>query len=52
MNELLALHLAKEGKVDTIVDYYGAKVQGGNANIFMEYLTGKKKTKVVQFGFS
>ncbi|XP_044182853.1 uncharacterized protein LOC122963450 [Acropora millepora] len=52
VNELLALHLAKEGKVDTIVDYYGAKVQGGNANIFIEYLTGKKKTKVVQFGFS
>ena len=52
MNELLALHLAKEGKVETIVDYYGAKLQSGNADIFMEYLTGKKKTNLVQFGFS
>ncbi|XP_015769480.1 PREDICTED: mitogen-activated protein kinase kinase kinase 14-like [Acropora digitifera] len=40
VNELLALHLAKEGKVETIVDYYGAKLQSGNAVIFMEYMKG------------
>ena len=41
MNELLALHLAKEGNVEEIVDYYGAKLESGNVDICMEYMTGE-----------
>ena len=52
MNELLSLHLAKEGNVEEIVDYYGAKLESGNADICMEYMAGEKKIQVVQFDFS
>ena len=46
MNELLALSLAEKENIDTIVDFSGAKVENGNAVIFMEYMKGKKKYKV------
>lgn len=52
MNELLALHLAKEGNVETIVDFGGAIVDSETAIIFTKYMKGKKKIQLVQFGFS
>lgn len=52
MNELLALHLAKEANVETIVDFGGAIVDSETAIIFTKYMKGKKKIQVVQFGFS
>ena len=47
MNELLSLHLAKEGNVEEIVDYYGAKLESGNADICMEYMAGEKKHTIL-----
>ena len=40
------MYQAKQEKVETIVDFRGAKVENGNAVIFMEYMKGKKKYKV------
>ena len=42
-NELLALELAKKENVAEIVEFYGAKIKGRNACIFMEYMAGKHK---------
>ncbi len=38
--ELLALQLAKKENIAEIVGFYGAKIKGKNAYIFMEYMTG------------
>lgn len=40
LDELLALSLAKKENIETIVDFRGAKVENGNAVIFMEYMKG------------
>ena len=42
-NELLALELAKKENVAEIVEFYGVKIKGGNACIFMEFMAGKEK---------
>ena len=40
------MSLAKKENIETIVDFRGAKVENGNAVIFMEYMQGKTKYKV------
>lgn len=40
-NELLALELAKNENVAEIVEFYGVKIKGRNASIFMEFMAGK-----------
>lgn len=42
-NELLALELAKKENIAEIVDFYGVKIKGRNACIFMEFMAGKDK---------
>ena len=42
-NEILALELAKKENVAEIVEFYGVKIKGGNACIFMEFMAGKEK---------
>ena len=43
MNEVLALYMAKKENIMEIVDYYGAKLEGRNAYICMEFMIGEKK---------
>lgn len=40
VNELLALSLARKENVAEIVQFYGAKLQGRSASIFMEFIAG------------
>lgn len=47
-NELLALELAKRERIKEIVDYYGAKISGRNAHIFMEFMAGGTITELVE----
>lgn len=42
-NELLALELAKKENVAEIVEFYGVKIKGRDAFIFMEFMAGKDK---------
>lgn len=42
-NELLALELAKKENILEIVEFYGVKIKGRNACIFMEFMAGKDK---------
>lgn len=42
-NELLALELANKENVAEIVRFYGVKIKGSNALIFMEFMAGKHK---------
>ena len=52
MNELLALHLAKEERVEQIVDYRGALLEGTEVSILMEFMAGEKKNvQVLHSGF-
>ena len=45
MNEILALYLATKEEIKEIVLFYGAKLEGRDAYICMEYMTGEKKNK-------
>jgi len=40
VNEILALYLARKEEIKEIVDFYGAKLEGRNGYICMEYMTG------------
>ena len=42
-NELLALELAKKENIAEIVEFYGVKIKGRNACIFMAFMAGKEK---------
>ncbi|XP_068714381.1 serine/threonine-protein kinase nekl-2-like [Montipora foliosa] len=48
INELLALELAKRERIEEIVDYYGAKLSGRNAHIFMEFMEGGTISELVE----
>ena len=41
ISELLALTLARKENVAEIVKFYGAKLKGRSASIFMEFMAGK-----------
>ncbi|XP_078342395.1 uncharacterized protein LOC144628205 [Oculina patagonica] len=47
-NELLALQLAKKDNIAEIVEFYGAKIKGINAYIFMELMTGGTIADLIQ----
>ena len=49
MNEILALYLARKEEIKEIVDFYGAKLEGRNACICMEYMAGEKKSKSLRW---
>lgn len=40
-DEILALKLASDEHIAEIVQFYGAKLTGRNARIFMEFVAGK-----------
>ena len=45
MKEISALDQAKKDNINEIVDYFGAKLEGRTAHIFMEFMKGEKKKK-------
>ncbi|XP_067025836.1 uncharacterized protein [Acropora muricata] len=48
VNEILALYLARKEKIKEIVDFYGAKLEGRNACICMEYMAGGTISELVE----
>ena len=42
INELLVLTLARKESVAEIVQFYGAKLKGKSASIFMEFMKGER----------
>ncbi|XP_015761605.1 PREDICTED: serine/threonine-protein kinase PAK 2-like [Acropora digitifera] len=48
VNEILALYLAKTENIKEIVDFYGAKLEGRNAYICMEFMTGETISELVE----
>ena len=47
INELLVLTLARKESVAEIVQFYGAKLKGKSASIFMELMEGERLLKIV-----
>lgn len=47
INELLVLTLARKESVAEIVQFYGAKLTGKCASIFMELMAGERLLKIV-----